>query len=67
MNPAKSARRQKLPGKSEPGTSGKRRLGRLLDEQWLEKSVRDMYREVVEEPIPEALLKILDRVAKRDS
>lgn len=35
-----------------------------MDERWLERNIRDMYREVVEEPIPEDLLKILNRVPK---
>jgi len=59
---------QKMEPKGAPGATkgGKQPLRGPMDERWLERNIRDMYREVVEEPIPEDLLKILNRVAKID-
>ena len=46
-----------------PDQPGKRaRNG--LDERWLEKKVRDIYQEVVNEPVPDDILKILNRIPK---
>jgi hypothetical protein len=60
--------RRKMEPEGAPGTklagAKKERLRGPLDERWLERNIRDMYREVVEEPIPEDLLKILNRVQK---
>jgi hypothetical protein len=57
-------------GRARPtnGTSGdgKRRTRGGLDEQWLEKKIRDMYLEVVNEPVPDDILKILNRISKLD-
>jgi hypothetical protein len=35
-----------------------------LDERWLEKKIHDMYQEVVNEPVPDDILKILNRIPK---
>ena len=35
-----------------------------MDERWLERKVRDMYQEVVNEPVPDDILKILNRIPK---
>jgi hypothetical protein len=43
---------------------GKRRTRGGLDERWLEQKVRDMYQEVVNEPVPDDILKILNRIPK---
>jgi hypothetical protein len=37
-----------------------------LDERWLERKVRDMYQEVVDEPVPKELLDIVRRIPKLD-
>jgi hypothetical protein len=34
------------------------------DENWLERKVRDMYQEVVDEPVPDEILGILNRIPK---
>jgi hypothetical protein len=47
-----------------PDDPGKRRSRGALDERWLERKVRDMYQEVVNEPVPEDILKILNRIPK---
>jgi len=44
--------------------AGKRRTRGGLDERWLEQKVRDMYQEVVNEPVPDDILKILNRIPK---
>ena len=51
---------------SRPDEPGKRRSRSALDERWLERKVRDMYQEVVNEPVPEDILKILNRIPKLD-
>lgn len=54
-------------GKREPraGEPGKRRSrGGGMDERWLERKIRDMYQEVVDEPVPDDILKILNRIPK---
>jgi len=54
-------------GKSEsrPAEPGKRRgRGSGTDERWLERKIRDMYQEVVDEPVPDDILKILNRIPK---
>jgi Anti-sigma factor NepR len=35
-----------------------------LEERWLERKVRDMYQEVVNEPVPQELLDIVKRIPK---
>jgi hypothetical protein len=47
--------------------AAKREPGRLPDASWLEKNIQSMYREVIDEPIPEELLKTLDRIQKLDA
>ena len=47
--------------------AAKRGPCRLPDESWLENNIHSMYREVIDEPIPEDLLKTLDRVPKLDA
>jgi hypothetical protein len=37
-----------------------------LEERWLERKVRDMYQEVVNEPVPQELLDIVKRIPKLD-
>ncbi|HZT21235.1 MAG TPA: NepR family anti-sigma factor [Dongiaceae bacterium] len=37
-----------------------------LEERWLERKVRDMYQEVVNEPVPQELLDIVRRIPKSD-
>jgi len=50
-----------------PAEAMKRRpRGAGMDERWLERKVRDMYREVVDEPVPDDILKILNRLPKLD-
>jgi hypothetical protein len=44
----------------------RRSRGTGMDERWLERKVRDMYREVVDEPVPDDILKILNRLPKLD-
>lgn len=44
--------------------TGKRRSRNGLDERWLERKVRDMYQEVVDEPVPDDILRILNRIPK---
>jgi hypothetical protein len=44
----------------------KRRSRGTMDERWLERKVRDMYQEVVNEPVPDDILKILNRIPKLD-
>jgi len=53
-------------GKSEPRPAepGKRRGRGGTDERWLERKIRDMYQEVVDEPVPDDILKILNRIPK---
>ena len=47
------------------GELGKRRYrGGGMDERWLERKIRDMYQEVVDEPVPDDILKILNRIPK---
>jgi Anti-sigma factor NepR len=65
MSEGKKKRADSQPGKAESDVR-KRRLGPPPDELWLEKNIKSMYREVIEEPIPDELLKILDGVPKRD-
>ena len=47
---------------AEPGK--KRQRGSGMDERWLERKIRDMYQEVVDEPVPDDILKILNRIPK---
>jgi hypothetical protein len=54
-------------GKNEarPAEPGKRRTRNSgMDERWLERKIRDMYQEVVDEPVPDDILKILNRLPK---
>ncbi len=44
----------------------RRRPRGAMDERWLERKVRDMYQEVVNEPVPEDILKILNKLSKLD-
>jgi hypothetical protein len=50
--------------RGRPDEARKRRSRNGLDERWLERKVRDMYQEVVNEPVPDDLLKILNRIPK---
>jgi hypothetical protein len=43
-----------------------RRRKSNLEERWLERKVRDMYQEVVNEPVPQELLDIVKRIPKLD-
>jgi hypothetical protein len=52
------------PFRKEGAGRGAKRPAQGLDERWLERKVRDMYQEVVNEPIPDELLKILNRMPK---
>jgi hypothetical protein len=65
MSERKKKRSDSQPGKAESNVK-QRRLGPPPDELWLEKYIKSMHREVIEEPIPEELLKILDGVPKLD-
>ena len=65
MSERRKKRSDSQPGKVE-ANAGKRRPGPPPDELWLEKNIKSMYREVIEEPIPDELLRILDGVPKRD-
>jgi len=47
---------------AEPGKKRTRSGG--MDERWLERKIRDMYQEVVDEPVPDDILKILNRIPK---
>ena len=49
-----------------PDASKKKRPGNGLDEGWLERRVRDMYQEVVNEPIPDDILSILNRLPEHE-
>jgi hypothetical protein len=51
-------------GESRPAEPGKRRARGGTDERWLERKIRDMYQEVVDEPVPDDILKILNRIPK---
>jgi hypothetical protein len=51
-------------GESRPAEPGKRRGRGGTDERWLERKIRDMYQEVVDEPVPDDILKILNRIPK---
>jgi hypothetical protein len=52
-------------GESHPAEPGKHPArGTARDERWLERKVRDMYQEVVDEPVPDDILKILNRIPK---
>jgi anti-sigma factor NepR-like protein len=56
-------------GKEEevrPAEQVKRRPRGAMDERWLERKVRDMYQEVVNEPVPDDILKILNKLPKLD-
>ena len=56
-------------GKEEavrPAEQAKRRPRGAMDERWLERKVRDMYQEVVDEPVPDDILKILNKLPKLD-
>ncbi len=44
-------------GKKRPRSSG-------MDDRWLERKIRDMYQEVIDEPVPDDILKILNRIRK---
>src|SRR6516165_11074058 len=43
-----------------------RRGKRNLEERWLERKVRDMYQDVINEPVPQELLDIVKRIPKLD-
>ena len=49
---------------SRPAEPGKKRSRGGMDERWLERKIRDMYQEVVDEPVPDDILKILNRIPK---
>jgi hypothetical protein len=48
------------------GFLGRNRGPSARDENWLERRVRDMYQEVVDEPVPDEILGILNRIPKPD-
>lgn len=48
----------------KPAKGKRQRLQGPMDEQWLERNIREMYQEVIKEPIPEDMLKILNQVPK---
>ena len=49
---------------ARPDETGTRRSRNPLDEGWLDRKIRDMYQEVVNEPVPDDILKILNRIPK---
>ena len=54
-------------GSKDPTTKGTKAMQRprnTLEERWLERKVRDMYQEVVDEPVPKELLDIVKRIPK---
>jgi hypothetical protein len=51
---------------SRPEAGKKRSRGSGMDERWLERKIRDMYQEVIDEPVPDDILKILNRIPKLD-
>ncbi len=55
-------------GKGQPVKDSKsmQRSRNNLEERWLERKVRDMYQEVVNEPVPQELLDIVRRIPKSD-
>ncbi len=55
---------QKEVAKLKPAKGKRQRLQGPMDEQWLERNIREMYQEVIKEPIPEDMLKILNQVPK---
>ena len=55
---------QKEVAQLKPAKGKRQRLRGPMDEQWLERNIREMYQEVVKEPIPEDMLKILNQVSK---
>jgi hypothetical protein len=46
------------------GFIGRSRAPSGRDENWLERKVRDMYQEVVDEPVPDEILSVLNRIPK---
>ncbi len=46
------------------GGPGRTRAPSGRDENWLERKVRDMYQEVVNEPVPDEILEVLNRIPK---
>ena len=53
-------------GKGEPVKHAKSSRRSSMEERWLERKVRDMYQEVVNEPVPQELLDIVNRIPKID-
>ena len=56
-------------GSKDPAAKGTKAMQRprnTLEERWLERKVRDMYQEVVDEPVPKELLDIVKRIPKLD-
>ena len=54
-------------GSKDPAAKGTKAMQRprnTLEERWLERKVRDMYQEVVNEPVPKELLDIVRRIPK---
>lgn len=50
---------------SRPTEAGRKRSRSSgMDERWLERKIRDMYQEVIDEPVPDDILKILNRIPK---
>jgi len=50
--------------KGEPVKHAKTSRRSGMEERWLERKVRDMYQEVVNEPVPQDLLDIVKRIPK---
>jgi hypothetical protein len=48
------------------GVPGRARAPSGRDENWLERKVRDMYQEVVNEPVPDEILGVLNQIPKPD-
>jgi hypothetical protein len=46
------------------GLLGRARAPSGRDENWLERKVRDMYQEVVNEPVPDEILSIVNQIPK---
>jgi hypothetical protein len=66
MSDARSKGGRENSQSARDGMANQRRPRGNLDERWLERKVRDMYQEVVDEPVPKELLDIVRRIPKLD-